>query len=202
MAGKHELVGENLRVSMKLLHDATTVLERAGIPYWLEGGTLLGVVREQRLLPWDTDMDISLDKRHQWRLIRCLWRLALQGYRVTVKNYRQDVGPFRRRELRIVKIRNYVRFLKKGDAVLDVFLKKQVDDRFYWTVGDKKPVLKYTPAAFYTALTTVPFNGKEYGAPQDTAGYLTYRYGDWRTPVKTWDFKRDDRAIAEPVNPS
>jgi len=24
---------------------------------------------------------------------------------------------------------------------------------------------------------------------------LTYRYGDWKTPIKKWNFKKDDRAI-------
>lgn len=198
MAGRAELVGENLAISLKMLDDVTSVLESAGIPYWLEGGTLLGIVREQRLLPWDNDMDLSMDKQYQGRVLRQLWRLVLKGYRVTVKYYRQDVGPFRKGEVRIIKIRNYASFLKKGDAVLDVFLKRRVDDDFFWTVGDKKPVLKSSPARFGTDLSTVAFNGKDYSIPADYDGYLSFRYGDWNKPVKTWDFKRDDLAIVKP----
>ena len=40
-------------------------METASIPYWLEGGTLLGIIRENRLLPWDNDMDISMYKTDQ-----------------------------------------------------------------------------------------------------------------------------------------
>jgi len=198
MAGKAELVGENLAISLKMLHDVTSVLEKAKVPYWLEGGTLLGIVREQRLLPWDNDMDLSLDKQYQGRVLRLLWRLALKGYRVSVKYYRQDMSPFRKREVRIIKIRNYVSFLKRGDAVLDVFLKRRVKDDFFWTVGDKNPVLKSSPAPFGTQLSTVAFNGKDYSIPADFDGYLTFRYGDWNKPVKTWDFKKDDLAIVAP----
>lgn len=45
-----------------MLKDVTNLLEENGIEYWLEGGTLFDVIRENRLLPWDNDMDISILK--------------------------------------------------------------------------------------------------------------------------------------------
>ncbi|MCK5147136.1 LicD family protein [bacterium] len=198
MAGRAELVGENLVISLKILHDVTTVLDKASIPYWLEGGTLLGVIREQRLLPWDNDMDISLDKKYQWKLLGILWKLVWKGYRVTVKYYQQSIYPFKKREVRIIKIRNYAAPFRKGDAVLDIFLKRNVDDQFYWTVGDKNQVLKSSPATFGNELGIVEFNGKHYSIPADFDAYLTFRYGDWNKQVKTWDFKKDDLAIIKP----
>jgi len=43
-----------------LLFDACTILESAGINYWICHGTLLGIVREGRILPWDHDIDIGV----------------------------------------------------------------------------------------------------------------------------------------------
>ena len=54
------LTGKNSKIAYKMLEDITTILEEHDIRYWLDFGTLLGVVREQRLLPWDHDMDIAI----------------------------------------------------------------------------------------------------------------------------------------------
>ena len=35
-------------------------LNRAGVRWWVDHGTLLGIVRDTRLLPWDRDIDLSL----------------------------------------------------------------------------------------------------------------------------------------------
>jgi hypothetical protein len=29
-----------------------------------------------------------------------------------------------------------------------------------------------------------------------TDAYLTYRYGEWKTPIKDWDTANDDKALA------
>lgn len=36
------------------------VLETSGVRYWLEGGTLLGAIRHQDIIPWDYDVDLGI----------------------------------------------------------------------------------------------------------------------------------------------
>lgn len=36
------------------------ILESSGVRYWLEGGTLLGAVRHQDIIPWDYDVDLGI----------------------------------------------------------------------------------------------------------------------------------------------
>ncbi|MDP8203657.1 MAG: LicD family protein [Candidatus Tenebribacter mawsonii] len=197
MAGKTRLEGKNIEIALKMLHTVTTELEKTKVEYWLEGGTLLGVIRENRLLPWDNDMDISMNVTYRWKLILVTIKLILKGYRISTRFYNRDMGPFKKGELRMVKVRNFEKLFKKGDVMLDIFLKRKVNKEYYWTVGIKSPVLKSSPAEFYDKLTKVKFDKKEYLIPQDFEGYLSYRYGNWKKTVKQWDFKKDDNAIVQ-----
>ena len=196
MAGKHKLSdGNNLQIAEKMLHDVTQIFDLLAIPYWLEGGTQIGIVREQRLLPWDNDMDISMYDTYKPRLWLLIPLLLLRGYRLTLQNHQADMGPFKKGELKIIKIRNFSRRLKKGPVTLDVFIKRKIEDDCFWVVGIKKRVLKSTPAHFTESLVPIDFKGKAYLIPSDYDGYLTYRYGTWRKPQKEWDFRVDDQAI-------
>lgn len=46
-----------------LLEFGIALLKKREINYWLDCGTLLGIVRDQNLLPWDTDLDIGIFKQ-------------------------------------------------------------------------------------------------------------------------------------------
>ncbi|MFO7897183.1 MAG: LicD family protein [Candidatus Cloacimonadales bacterium] len=197
MAGKAKLVGKNLAIAEKMLADITGILEKLKITYWLEGGTLLGIIREERLLPWDNDMDISIKEAKGKKLFWNSFRFFLKGYRVSYKYFRKDIAPFHKGELRMIKIRDYKFFPMKGEVLLDIFIKKAVDQSYYWVVGDKNMVLKSSPASLLAEFTTVDFRGKAYSVPQQYKEYLTHRYKDWQTPVKEWNFKKDDNAIVE-----
>ncbi|MBT6001998.1 MAG: hypothetical protein HOG76_04085 [Candidatus Marinimicrobia bacterium] len=162
MAGKHKLSdGNNLQVAEKMLRDVTCIFDLIATPYWLEGGTQIGIVREQRLLPWDNDMDISMFDSYKSKLWLILPLLILRGYRLTLQNHQADIGPFKKGELKIIKIRNFSRGLKKGPVTLDVFIKRKIENDCFWVVGIKQRVLKSTPAHFTESLATIGFKGKD-----------------------------------------
>ena len=43
-----------------LLKTITDLLDKEGIIYWIDGGTILGSVRHGKLVPWDDDIDICI----------------------------------------------------------------------------------------------------------------------------------------------
>ena len=44
----------------KMLYDVTKILTDCNISYWIDGGTMLGAVRHQSLIPWDDDIDLGM----------------------------------------------------------------------------------------------------------------------------------------------
>ena len=48
--------------TVKALMEIKNVLDKHGLKFWLDFGTLLGAVRDKKILPWDVDIDLSLVK--------------------------------------------------------------------------------------------------------------------------------------------
>lgn len=61
MAGGVRLEGVVAEKATQMLNEVVDILDRNNVEYMLDCGTLLGVIRENRLLPWDTDVDLCID---------------------------------------------------------------------------------------------------------------------------------------------
>jgi len=197
MAGRIKLEGDIAVIAKKMLKDVCEILERSNISYILEAGTLLGIVRENRLLPWDNDVDITITEKDQKKLLWNRWRFWLKGYRFYVRHYKRDAGPFKKGMLRIVKIQTRRYIFVKDLGLLDIFIKRPINDDYYWTVGVRKPVLKSVPKKFYDELGEIEFEGRKYSVPRNYEDYLEYFYGDWRTTKKDYNYRTDDKCIRE-----
>lgn len=46
--------------AIELLKEVKIILDKHNIHYWLDDGTLLGAVREKKLVPWDHDIDLGM----------------------------------------------------------------------------------------------------------------------------------------------
>lgn len=195
MAGKVLLTGRTLQKSLLMLQRIAKLLDRKNIKYCLDGGTLLGIVREKRLLPWDNDMDLTVLWPNRLKLMLWASVLRIYGYHVTFRRHKENLPPFRKGDIRLVVIRTRKNMVQIGDVHLDIFIKKKMDGNYYWVVGRAKRRLKSVPDRFYDNLEHVPFNDYGYCAPKDWDGYLTYRYGDWHKAVKEYNYLEDDRAI-------
>ncbi|MGB5500535.1 MAG: LicD family protein [Maribacter sp.] len=194
MAYDITLEGENLVQAEKLLSEVTTIFESCKIAYWLEGGTLLGLRREGRLLPWDNDLDISIHESESNKISLLQNTLKKEGYRVRTRVFEKDSDAYKKGDLRMIKIRTKRFFgLLKGNVCLDVFIKYTKNEKTYWEIANK---VKNVPSKYYETFKTLDFKGKPYAIPELTDEYLSYRYGDWQTAVKDWDTSKDDRALS------
>ncbi len=201
MAGSQKLVGKMHEKAMKMLKSVAEILHQENIPYILEAGTLLGIIRENRLLPWDNDLDLTITADHAEKLLAIRWKFWLAGYRTRIRRFKQDTGPFKKGQPRILKIQTRKGFILKEYSLMDIFIKYDINGTYQWTVSDKQPVLKKCPKHFYEERQWYKFDKTQFLVPEDYTGYLAYHYGkNWRIPIKNWNFRTDDNCDKEELS--
>lgn len=195
MPGSKALSGELNEKAVAMLETVTEILEKYQVRYMLDCGTLLGIVREQRILPWDDDMDISVRYDSLKALKKVQYHLWLKGFRARMIKSAHSYGPIEKGAVRILKVKD-TKGLRRGDLQLDIFVKYPDENGtdLLMVGGDKTPIIQAFDGKYFDQLTYVNFEGKNYPIPTDFDGYLTARYGDWRTPVKDWNYLEDDQS--------
>jgi len=181
-------------LAYKLLVDITKVFEKKNIPYHLEGGTLLGIVRDKALLPWDHDLDISVPQSAEKSAYRALLPLLLKGWQLSRRRWwRFDLVKVK--GSRIIKVRKKDHgWFHSGTVYLDIFVKVNSQGFSYWQAKEK---LMRVDAAYYDGFEYVSDGKNQFRAPKNYEGYLTEKYGDWSIPVKEWDCGSDEKTIVE-----
>lgn len=160
-----------------------SVLDSLRAPYTLDGGTLLGVIREGCLLRHDVDVDITLLDQHEL-LQRARDAAVKDGFRV-FREYDVSHAGCAKVQLKLTKPR------------VDVISKHKVDGDAVWVLRKDPERVKRMPAHYYERTVPLRVDGVMLRVPEDAEGYLAARFGpDWRTPKRDWVPLRDDRAYS------
>lgn len=143
------------------------VFNQNQIEFFLISGTLLGCIREGKLLGHDKDIDIGVWENHSVESLADI--IYNSGYFYVLPMYSPD----------ILVVRHV------NGVTIDIFIHhREVDD--YWHAGGKS---KWHNSPFELAEYT--FLGGQYLIPKDYDRYLTENYGDWRTPNTEFDSALD-----------
>jgi len=176
----------------KILREITFLLEHSGIPYWIESGTLLGMMREKDHLPTHRNIDIGIPASSLNRFFVLRQRMAPR-YRVkplgNQSGKRWIDGEFSR--FHISRMWGQIR-----DAGVKIIIKVKYRQKGVYSWVDHRSC-KSVPAHFYDNLDTIRFDGRDYPIPSDGHNYLTTCYGEWQTPHKYFQNRIDDPAIAD-----
>lgn len=116
------------RIAVGCLRDVKEVFDRANIEFWLDTGTLLGAVREGRIIEWDADIDLGVmdNDCNLKRMIFALIELEKKGFQVYFEEGEFDIHFknskinefFFRRKLHIYRERNLVSVhIYRGKAI-------------------------------------------------------------------------------------
>lgn len=197
MKQKMQLEGDNLRVAKKMLLEVIDILNARGVIYHLEGGTLLGIVRDGDLIPWDKDTDISIPADQVEKFKACIPAIRMKLWRVVTRRAKKDAPAWRAGDYRAFKIKNRsLLFFLSGNLCLDVFV-KYVKEPFVYCIAKEK-ILR-VDAKFYRSYEEISYEGRKVKVPNHYEEYLAARYGDWRTPVKEWDVAIHDLTVVSDV---
>ncbi|HEY3403295.1 MAG TPA: LicD family protein [Ohtaekwangia sp.] len=192
MASKAVLTKRNLSSAREILFTVTSLLDKNNIRYHLEGGTLLGLVRDGDLLPWDDDVDISIPEKHSSDFLKLKFELLKRGYKMSVRKSNKDVGPVQKNQYSLFKVKPILGyflswFMPKGNkhlVVLDIFVKVNDAHHTYWQAKEK---VMRVDNKYYQSYETIQYLGKELKVPNEVESYLTEKYGNWKIPVKEWN---------------
>ena len=63
-------LNDTQRYILHVLREVTRVLEELNIPYFMQGGTMLGAIRHNGFIPWDDDVDLGIPRADYDRLLK------------------------------------------------------------------------------------------------------------------------------------
>uniref|UniRef100_T1KF02 Ribitol-5-phosphate transferase n=1 Tax=Tetranychus urticae TaxID=32264 RepID=T1KF02_TETUR len=156
---------ENLR---KTARHVFSVLEKCGTRYWLEGGSLLGAVRNSDIIPWDFDVDLGI---YQEDINKC----PLLSY-ATKQAVKDEEGYVWEKAIEGEFLR--VQYSETNRVHVDLFPfypKNGIMTKQTWF--HDHPQDKEFPEAFLKPLIKIPFVGWQAYAPANITQFLEYKFG-------------------------
>lgn len=177
--------GRYYRRARALLLDTVEILNQADIPYTLDAGTLLGIVRDGDLIPWDNDIDLMLPAESLPALRKVYGKILRRGWKVS-RTYRMGFASeaWQVGDPRVVKLRSWNPWLfGPGSTLLDITIIYKYQDAYWWEMARK--VCKVS-AEYFDRHAILEYAGREVRVPYRYEEYLSRLYGEWRTPDRSF----------------
>ena len=164
-----------LKIRKKEFLESCKILEKLKINYFLVSGVLLGGIRDNKLISWDWDVELSVFSD------------------VLEKKLNLIENELKKKKFTIIKINR-----KKNQIKIDYFGKLDPSVTHYsiegWSYSKKRKVFwrnsYQIPEKFLKKLSKVKFFGKYFNCPKNPEKYLEFMYGNWKKPMRTFDKKK------------
>ena len=201
------------------------LLDGAGVSYWADTGTLLGLVREGKLIDGDPDIDISLLETEGERFAAVVPSILEMGYRLEIRRsggriFEYKFRPMSDPDLRLLDISifgvtsDYVwcpcnsrkqggpypaRILRQPLRAVRRLMRRHLRVFTLTTDGFPWSFLMRQDTWWIPAelvAETVSLPNTKVRVPMRYEEYLELHYGlTWRVPDTTWDHKTDDGTL-------
>ena len=146
------------------------ILDKLKIKFFLQTGALLGAIRENAFIKWDWDVEISVFGEE------------------FVKKIDQVTIELKKNKFKIKNINK-----KKNDSKINFIgrLDESVTGYtiFSWHYSKLRKVYWRrefsVPEKYLNSFSRITFLGRDFLCPNNPEEYLTFAYGDWRTPIRS-----------------
>ena len=172
----HEPTRDLARDLLALFDD---LFRAAAIPYFVDHGTLLGLLRDGDLLPWDDDLDLSVPESFLPATLDVLRDVRPRLPRAAELDWAAETVV----DSDTGRIQGVV--LCYPETNPPGLRKFAASVWFMFPEGDGiRQYINLAPARFFEGHDLLAFRGRPYPIPLDAEQYLEVHYGDWRTPVQ------------------
>ncbi len=167
---------ELARVMLEWVDDR---LKQAGIPYYVDHGTLLGLIRDGDLLPWDDDLDLSVPAAFTEATLNAVQagRSALPHANDLAWTAETIVDSDLNRIYGVIlsyKEKNRLELRKFAVSLWFMFPQD----------GQIRQYINSAPEPFFAGHDEWAYRGRSYPIPKQARDYLEFHYGSWQVPVK------------------
>lgn len=184
----------NQQLNIHALSLIGKALNEANIPWWLDFGSLLGLYRAGRKIPWDEDIDCGIPQEFHDAAIAFLEAaLPKEDYAVwdfsVATNRNSLIKVLVRKTGMLIDICHY-NF--NGDRNTMTY---QFNCQNSWYIpeeGKKREPQTEHPVDMVFPLRRSTFESLEVFVPNNVEGYLKAKYGDNLAPCRVWSNQKQD----------
>ena len=188
---KIRLQDGNYHQRMKdMLLKTIDILNKNGFKYWLEAGTLLGIMRDGDLIQWDYDADLGIPADTADEIMK----LRLDFLPNYLIKRRRVQTPWLPGDMRVIKVKTPWEKIRQINFHVDLFCVYPVKNKYRWVDSD---ALKHVDRKYYDTLSTIEWEGRTINIPNHAEEYLSLRYGNRQIPKQNYNAGLHDGAIAE-----
>lgn len=170
------------------LKELSTFFNDLGLKYYLNFGTLLGIVRDGELIPWDDDIDLAIIKEFDEELF-----LAELKRVCTLPDVKAEYLVKRKPELGIVGVDVLVQGKNTYPFTISVDLLIEDNDVYRLPID-------VVPKKYFIKQDEVMLGALTLYAPSPVEEYLTHVYRDWKVVKKDVTFENNTTTYDEPKN--
>ncbi len=173
---------KTLRLARQALLFVVNMLEDENITYFIDHGTLLGVVRDGDLIPWDDDIDLSIEEKDMNRAIDIVKKNVLRMPMANVLKWNATVY-YKEKDIPTKILLAYNDDNEEDYKIFPISI-----ESFIFENGQAIQELSYSKDYHFKNNEYILYYEKEISVPYDYTKYLEIHYGDWEKPKKDTTF--------------